>query len=461
LINYGVSLIHSETGNILLSSALQFDVQPGGALTGSLQVPGDKSISHRALMLAAIAEGTSRITGYLPGAYVLATLAALRTLGVRIDVLAEGDLRVYGVGLQGLATSVQAQGCVPQLDLGNSGTSIRLLCGLLAGQGITCTLSGDQYLRARPMRRVTDPLVQMGAQIVTTESGTAPLQIAPTQHVSGIQYVLPMASAQVKSAILLAGLYAEGETCVTEPAPTRDHTERMLRGFGYPVRREGAMCCLRGGGRLQAFDIQVPSDISSAAFFLVGASIAAGSDLMLRQVGINPTRDGVINLLRMMGADITLSNQTKVGGEPVADIRVRAAALRGIQVPVEQVPLAIDEFPALFIAAAFAAGETILRGAAELRVKESDRIQVMADGLQALGVPVQVLPDGIVIQCGHPLQGGQINSHGDHRIAMAFAMAGLVAQAPVLIDDCANVDTSFPGFVALAQSAGLQVVQRG
>jgi 3-phosphoshikimate 1-carboxyvinyltransferase len=419
-------------------------------------VPGDKSVSHRALMLSAIAEGTSRITGYLPGSDVLATLAALRALGVTIDMVSAGELLVHGVGLRGLSAPAQP------LDLGNSGTSIRLLCGLLAGQGIACTLSGDQYLRARPMQRVTAPLVQMGAQIVTTEAGTAPLQIAPVQRLSGMQYVLPMASAQVKSAILLAGLYAEGATCVTEPAPTRDHTERMLRGFGYPVTRDGSRCCLHGGGQLQACDIQVPSDISSAAFFLVGASIATGSDLTLCRVGINPTRDGVINLLRMMGADITLSNQAEVGGEPVADIRVRAANLRGIQIPAAQVPLAIDEFPALFIAAACAAGETVLRGADELRVKESDRIQVMADGLQVLGVPVQVLPDGIVIQGGHPLQGGRIASHGDHRIAMAFAMAGLVAQAPIRIDDCANVDTSFPDFVALAQSVGVSVeVQHG
>ncbi len=404
-------------------------------------------------MLAAIAEGTSRITDCLPGTDVLATLAAMRALGITIDRLPGGVLQVHGAGSQGWG--VRAHGLA--LNLGNSGTSIRLLCGLLAGQGIACTLSGDRYLCARPMRRVTDPLTRMGAQIATTAAGTAPLQISLVQRLSGIRYTLPMASAQVKSAILLAGLSAEGEVCVIEPAPTRDHTERMLRRFGYPIVQQGTECRLRGGGQLQACDIQVPADISSAAFFLVGASIAARSDLTLRRVGVNPTRDGVIHLLRMMGADITLSNQTEVGGEPVADIRVRAAALHGIQIPAAQVPLAIDEFPALFIAAACATGTTVLRGAAELRVKESDRIQVMADGLQASGVPVQVLPDGIVIQGGHPLRGGPINSHGDHRIAMAFAMAGLVAQEPILIDDCANVDTSFPGFVASAQSVGLQV----
>ncbi len=442
---------------MLLSSEIQFHVLPGDALTGILQVPGDKSISHRALMLAAVAEGISRITGCLPGTDVLATLAAMRALGITIDQLPGGDLQVHGVGLKGLAVPAGSNGRAPLLDLGNSGTSIRLLCGLLAGQGIACTLSGDRYLCARPMRRVTDPLTQMGAQIATTEAGTAPLQITPVQRLSGIRYTLPVASAQVKSAILLAGLSAQGETCVTEPVPTRDHTERMLRGFGYSVTQQGAECRLRGGGRLQACDIQVPADISSAAFFLVGASIVAGSDLTLRRIGVNPTRTGVIHLLRMMGADITLSNQVEVGGEPVADIRVRAAALHGIQIPVTQVPLAIDEFPALFIAAACATGTTVLRGAAELRVKESDRIQVMADGLRASGVPVQVLPDGIVIQGGHLLQGGRIDSHGDHRIAMAFAIAGQIAQAPTLIENCANVDTSFPDFVASAQSVGLRV----
>ena len=435
----------------LLSSLLCFTAQPGGFLSGSVQVPGDKSISHRAIMLAALAEGASRISGCLRGADVLATLQAFRAMGVVIsDDPETGDFVVQGVGMHGLMNPSQP------LDLGNSGTSIRLLSGLLAGQGVECTLIGDASLTGRPMQRVTEPLGQMGAVINTTEAGTAPLHIMPTSSLSGITYRLPMASAQVKSAVLLAGLYAEGETRVIEPAPTRDHTERMLQGFGYPVMQTDAQCGVTGGGRLQACDIAVPADISSAAFFLVGASIAAGSDLTLRRVGINPTRDGVITILRLMGADIQLFNQTQVGAEPVADIRVRAAELRGIDIPLDQVPLAIDEFPALFVAAACAIGTTVLRGAAELRVKESDRVQVMADGLQALGVPLEVLPDGIIIQ-GGTIQGGEVHSHGDHRIAMAFAMAALVAKQPITINDCANVDTSFPGFVDIAASAGLQL----
>jgi 3-phosphoshikimate 1-carboxyvinyltransferase len=342
------------------------------------------------------------------------------------------------------------------LDLGNSGTSMRLLSGLLAGQGFEVTLVGDESLSGRPMRRVTEPLASMGAKVDTAEGGTAPLTIHSGNRLHGMDYVLPMASAQVKSCVLLAGLYAEGETCVTEPAPTRDHTERMLEGFGYSLRRDGARVCLEGGGSLRACDIDVPADISSAAFFMVGASIAEGSDVTLEHVGVNPTRDGVINILRLMGADIEVINQRSVGGEPVADIRVRASRLHGIHIPEDQVPLAIDEFPAIFIAAACAEGETVLTGAEELRVKESDRIQVMADGLQTLGIVARPTADGVVIQGGR-LGGGLVESHGDHRIAMAFAMAALRAQRKIEIRDCANVDTSFPGFVRLAKAVGLQI----
>jgi 3-phosphoshikimate 1-carboxyvinyltransferase len=277
---------------------------------------------------------------------------------------------------------------------------------------------------------------------------------------TAIRYDMPVASAQVKSSLLLAGLYAEGETCVTEPAPTRDHTERMLAGFGYPVRREGNRACVQGGGRLTACAIDVPADISSAAFFLVGASIAPGSDLVLEHVGLNPTRTGVLAILREMGADITVLNERHVGGEPVGDLRVRAAPLRGIRIPEDQVPLAIDEFPALFVAAACAEGETVLTGAEELRVKESDRIQVMADGLATLGVAARPTPDGIHIQ-GGPIGGGRIASHGDHRIAMSFAVAALRAGGAIAIDDCANVDTSFPGFAAMAAGAGLDIAVEG
>ncbi len=433
-----------------MQNTTDFIVEPGGLLVGRLRVPGDKSISHRSIMLGSLAEGVTRVTGFLEGEDSLATLRAFRAMAVEIEGPEQGRVTIHGVGMHGLR---QPEG---PLDLGNSGTSMRLLAGLLAGQGFEVTLTGDESLSSRPMRRVTEPLTRMGARIETTPAGTAPLHIHPVETLHGIDYEMPVASAQVKSAILLAGLYAEGETCVTEPAPTRDHTERMLRGFGYPVQRNGSRVCLTGGGRLGACDIDVPADISSAAFFLVGASIAPGSELVLEHVGINPTRDGVITILRLMGADIEVSNERDVGGEPVADLRVRHAPLKGIRIPEELVPLAIDEFPALFVAAACAEGETVLTGAAELRVKESDRIQVMADGLRVLGIEAEPTPDGIRIVGGR-LGGGEVLSHGDHRIAMAFAMAGLRAAGTIRIKDCANVNTSFPGFARLAQEAGLRL----
>ncbi|AKH19559.1 3-phosphoshikimate 1-carboxyvinyltransferase [Sedimenticola thiotaurini] len=437
-----------------MSSAknLIFHIRPGGSLKGTLRVPGDKSISHRSIMLGSLAEGTTHISGFLEGDDSLATLRAFRAMGVEISGPVDGNVAIQGVGMHGLKLPTGP------LDLGNSGTSMRLLAGLLAGQGLKLTLIGDRSLSSRPMRRVTDPLRSMGAQVETTEQGTAPLTIYPVDHLNGIDYPLPVASAQIKSCLLLAGLYATGETRITEPAPTRDHTERMLSGFGYPVQRSGATAALQGGGKLTACDIDIPADISSAAFFMVGASIAPGSDVLLQHVGINPTRDGVINILRLMGADIEVLNQRDVGGEPVADLRVRSADLHGIRIPEDQVPLAIDEFPALFIAAACARGETLLTGAEELRVKESDRIQVMADGLAAVGVEAMPTPGGIVIQGGR-IGGGRINSHGDHRIAMAFAMAALRSEGEILIDDCSNVNTSFPGFVALASGAGLDIEQ--
>ena len=423
---------------------------PGRGLRGRLRVPGDKSISHRAIMLGAIAEGETLVEGFLEGADALATLRAFRALGVTIAGPDAGRVRVQGVGLHGLRAPDGP------LDMGNSGTSMRLLSGLLAGQSFATTLVGDASLSRRPMRRVTEPLALMGARIESSPAGTAPLRIHPVAGLSGIDYPMPVASAQVKSSLLLAGLYAAGDTCVTEPAPTRDHTERMLAGFGYPVRREGARVCLSGGGRLCGTRLEVPADISSAAFFLVGASIAPGSDLVLEAVGVNPTRIGVINILRAMGADIEVLNERTAGGEPVADLRVRAAPLRGIVIPQDQVPLAIDEFPALFIAAACAEGETVLSGAEELRVKESDRIAVMAEGLTALGIEVEPRPDGIRIRGGR-LGAGRVAAHGDHRIAMSFSVAGLRAAGPVAISDCANVETSFPGFARLAASVGLPI----
>ncbi|MCW8907701.1 MAG: 3-phosphoshikimate 1-carboxyvinyltransferase [Sedimenticola sp.] len=429
---------------------LVFTIRPGGSLTGSLRVPGDKSISHRSIMLGALAEGTTRISGFLEGEDSLATLRAFQAMGVDIQGPDRGRVTINGVGMHGLEAPDKP------LDLGNSGTSMRLLAGLLAGQGLPITLVGDDSLSSRPMRRVTDPLRQMGARVETSASGTAPLMIHPVQRLSGIDYRLPVASAQIKSCLLLAGLYAEGVTRVTEPAPTRDHTERMLKGFGYPVEQVAGSASVRGGGVLKACDIDVPADISSAAFFLVGASIARGSELLLKHVGINPTRDGVITILRLMGADIEVLDPRDVGGEPVADLRVRSSALRGIRIPVDQVPLAIDEFPALFVAAACAEGETVLTGAEELRVKESDRIQVMAEGLARLGVDVTPTPDGIVIR-GGSISGGRVESHGDHRIAMSFAVAGLRADGGIEIDHCNNVNTSFPGFVELASGCGLGI----
>ncbi|MEW8319897.1 MAG: 3-phosphoshikimate 1-carboxyvinyltransferase [Candidatus Thiodiazotropha sp.] len=438
------------TGSIKLQQRLNFQIQPGGELNGNLRVPGDKSISHRSIMLGSLADGVTRVKGFLEGEDSLATLNAFRQMGVTIEGPDSGRLTIRGVGVDGLQ--------LPQnpLDLGNSGTSMRLLTGLLAGQGMAVTLTGDSSLSGRPMKRVIDPLSQMGADIGSTAEFTAPLQIHPRTRLQGIDYPLPMASAQVKSALLLAGLFAEGETCVTEPAPTRDHTERMLQGFGYPVRRSGNRICLTGGGRLTGCEIDIPADISSATFFLVGAAIADGSDMVLEHVGINPTRDGVISILKLMGADLELSNQREVGGEPVADIRIRSSRLNGIDIPEELVPLAIDEFPALFVAAACARGETRLRGAEELRVKESDRIQVMAEGLQRLGIQADPTPDGILIQ-GGTLRGGRVESYGDHRIAMSFAMAGLKAANPIEIADCTNVNTSFPGFVSAAAAAGLRI----
>ena len=435
-------------------ATLNFLAAPGGALRGRIRAPGDKSISHRAIMLGSLAEGVTTVTGFLEGEDCLATLKTFRAMGVRIDGPEQGRMTVHGVGLHGLRAPDGP------LDMGNSGTSMRLMSGILAGQAFDTVLTGDASLTRRPMRRVTEPLARMGARIESTGQGTAPLHIYGGQRLTGIDYRLPMASAQVKSCLLLAGLYAEGVTRITEPAPTRDHTERMLEGFGSPLRREGdRTVALTGGGRLTGTAIDVPADISSAAFFLVGASLAPGSDLVLEHVGVNPTRTGVLEILRLMGANIEVLNPRLAGGEPVADLRVRHAPLRGVRIPETLVPLAIDEFPALFVAAACADGVTVLTGAEELRVKESDRIQVMADGLNALGVAAGPTSDGIVIQ-GGALAGGTVHSHGDHRIAMSFAMAALRASGPITICDCANVNTSFPGFVALARNVGLAIQEQ-
>lgn len=429
---------------------LTYRLQPGGQMRGRVRVPGDKSISHRSIMLGALADGRTEISGFLEGEDALATISAFRSMGVRIEGPEQGRVVVHGVGLHGLQPPAAA------IDCGNSGTTMRLLAGLLAGQAFDSTLTGDASLSARPMRRITEPLAQMGAAVATSATGTPPLRIQGGRSLRGIQYESPVASAQVKSCLLLAGLYAQGQTCVTEPPVSRDHTERMLAGLGYPLERNGTTACLEGGGRLAAGSIDVPADISSAAFFMVGASIAPGSDLLLEHVGINPTRTGIIEILRLMGADIELLNERAAGGEPVADIRVRHAPLRGIRIPQELVPLAIDEFPVLFIAAACAEGETLLTGAAELRVKESDRIAVMAEGLQTLGIAAEPLADGMRIRGGR-MRGGRFASHDDHRIAMSFAIAALRASNEICIDGCGIVSTSFPGFVELSQQLGLRL----
>lgn len=436
------------------STDLIFLAKPGSSLSGRIRVPGDKSISHRSIMLGSLAEGTTEVEGFLEGEDALATLQAFRDMGVVIEGPHHGRVTIHGVGLHGLKAPAGP------LYMGNSGTSMRLLSGLLAAQPFDTVLTGDASLSKRPMNRVAKPLREMGAVIETGPEGRPPLTIKGGQRLTGMDYEMPMASAQVKSCLLLAGLYAAGRTSVTEPAPTRDHTERMLRGFGYPVSVEGSTASVESGHKLTATRIEVPADISSAAFFLVAASIAEGSELVLEHVGINPTRTGVIDILKLMGGDITLENQRVVGGEPVADIRVRAAKLKGIDIPEDLVPLAIDEFPVLFVAAACAEGRTVLRGAEELRVKESDRIQVMADGLIALGVKAEPTPDGIVIE-GGSIGGGEVWAHGDHRIAMSFSVASLRASAPIRIHDCANVATSFPNFLALAAEVGIQVAEEG
>lgn len=427
----------------------------GRALRGEIAVPGDKSVSHRAVMLAALADGVSRVEGFLEGEDTRATAEIFRKLGVRIEAPSDGVRVVHGVGVDGLHA---ADG---PLDCGNAGTGMRLLTGLLAGQRFASTLVGDASLSKRPMRRVTGPLARMSARIDTGEGGVPPLMIHANNNLQGIDYTCEIASAQVKSAVLLAGLSAQGVTTVREPQPTRDYTERMLAAFGYPIEFAPGIARLEGGHRLRATDVRVPADFSSAAFFIVAATLVPGSELRLPRVGMNPRRTGLLHVLRAMGADIVEQAAGEQGGEPVADLVVRHAPLHGIAVPREHVADMIDEFPALFVAAACASGATVVSGAAELRVKESDRIAAMATGLRALGITVDETPDGATIHGGAlhggMLQGGMIDSHGDHRIAMAFAIAAQLASGQVVIGDVANVATSFPGFDRLAREAGFSL----
>ncbi|HED14039.1 MAG TPA: 3-phosphoshikimate 1-carboxyvinyltransferase [Gammaproteobacteria bacterium] len=429
--------------------ALCYQVSPGSSITGRIRVPGDKSISHRAVILGALASGSVAVTGLLEGEDVKATIAAFRAMGVVIEGPVAGGVTIHGVGLHGLQASAEV------LDLGNSGTAMRLFSGVLVGQSFRSELDGDASLRRRPMRRITEPLSAMGARIEAT-TGTPPLHITPVSGLHGIDYVMPVASAQVKSALLLAGLYAQGQTRVRELAPTRDHTERMLRGFGVKLSVAAGKVAVQPAQRLHPVNLAVPADLSSAAFFLVAASLAGGSNLLLESVGVNPTRCGVLTILQSMGARITRLHEHQVCGEPVADLAVSAAPLQATDIDAEAVALAIDELPVLCIAAAMASGTTRIHGAGELRHKECDRIAAMVAGLQSLGIEIHEHRDGMTIVGGR-LQGGQVDSFGDHRIAMAFAVAGHLAQGPVQVRGCENVATSFPGFVEIACQTGFVI----
>ncbi len=462
------SSLMTATDTLMTST---FIITPSQTIHGTISVPGDKSISHRSIMFGSLSEGVTKVSGFLEGEDALATLQAFRDMGVTIEGPENGEVVIHGVGINGLKPSHTP------LYMGNSGTSMRLLSGILAAQTFDSVMTGDASLSKRPMERVAKPLREMGAVIQTTgERGTAPISITGSDKrgskLHGITYNMPVASAQVKSCLLLAGLWAEGKTTITQPEITRDHTERMLSAFGYPVTVDGNTISLEGGGQLTACDIVVPADISSAAFFMVAASIAKDSRLTISQVGMNPTRTGVIDILQLMGANITLSNETFVGGEPVADVTIQSAPLNGIAIPEHLVPLAIDEFPVLFIAASCAVGQTVLTGAKELRVKESDRIAVMAEGLTTLGIECRVTDDGIIIE-GKGLEdnattdehinqnpifgGGNIVSHHDHRIAMSFAVASLRASDTISIQGVETVATSFPNFAELANDIGMHI----
>jgi 3-phosphoshikimate 1-carboxyvinyltransferase len=422
---------------------------PVDRIEGQIRVPGDKSISHRALMLGALADGATEIFGFLPGEDCLATVAALEAMGVAIRRPDDTTVHIEGRGLHGLSAPSSV------LDMGNSGTAMRLFAGLLCGQRFDSTLSGDASLSKRPMERVAEPLRLMGA-VIATDGGCPPLRITGHQSLHGIQYEMPVASAQVKSAILMAGLYASGPTGIAESTVTRDHTERMLSLFGWPTMREPKRVTLPDGGRLTATRVDVPGDLSSAAFFLLAACLAERGELILEAIGLNPTRTGILRILELMGADLEIDEYSREAGEPCGRIVVRPSHLHGIRIPPEFVSTAIDEFPLVFVAAALADGETVISGASELRHKESDRIKVMVQGLRTLGAAVEELPDGAVIQGGE-LTGGEIDCGGDHRVAMAFTVAAVAAKGPIRIVDTENVRTSFPDFIHCARSAGLKV----
>ena len=429
---------------------MDFRVTPSRLHDATITVPGDKSISHRALMLGSIAEGRTDVSGFLSGEDCLATAAAMRALGVTIEQPDATSLLIQGVGRDGLQAPDQ------DIDLGNSGTAMRLMAGLLAGQRFSCTLTGDESLTGRPMGRIIKPLTLMGAAIESDCDGTPPLQLSGGLKLHAIDYDLPIASAQVKSALLLAGLYAEGRTSVTEPAVTRDHTERMLASMGADLSVENGTVSIVGGQDLRGCTVEVPGDLSSATFIILATLLSQDADILIENVGINPTRTGVIDILKGMGADLALENRRSLGQEPVADLRVRASQLQGGPVDPALVPLAIDEFPALFVAAAAAKGKTSFSGLEELRVKESDRISAMADGLRRLGIQVEETPDGAAVHGGR-FTGGEVESYHDHRVAMSLAIAGTIADGEVLVRGVDNVDTSFPGFMDLMNSLGAHI----
>lgn len=428
---------------------MNFTVQPSTVFDATVTVPGDKSISHRALMLGGIAEGKSTISGFLAGEDCLATMAAVAAMGVEVEHNSPTDVVINGVGLRGLVEPSEA------LDLGNSGTAMRLMAGLLSGQSFTAVMVGDESLTARPMRRVITPLSSMGAEIESRD-GCPPLTIRGGRKLRGIDYTLPVASAQVKSAVLLAGLYADGITTVKEPAVTRDHTERMLSTMGVEIDRVDRRISIRGDQTLSKVNIQVPADLSSASFVMLAAILSKNADVLIEGVGVNPTRTGVIDILQAMGADISLQNTRLYGAEPVADIRVRSSALQGGPVDPKLVSLAIDEFPVLFVAAAAASGKSEFSGIGELRVKESDRIATMASGLRNLGIKVDETDDGATVHGGH-FRGGSVQSHGDHRVAMSLAVAATVADDTVTVHDVAAVKTSFPGFTECLGKLGVDI----
>lgn len=434
---------------------MKFIVLPGGSLQGEVVVSGDKSISHRAVILGAISQGVTTISNFLLSEDCVHTVSVCRALGVQIEQH-EDQLKIEGVGLHGLCAPSQP------LDFGNAGTGIRLVCGLLAGQNFSTTLQGDASLNQRPMKRIINPLRQMGATISGLQQSNSeeifpPLVISPVKHLTGIEYTLPVPSAQIKSCLLLAGLYANGSTTIIEAKKSRDHSERMLAQFGAHIETTDTTVTLTSA-ELTACHVDIPNDISSAAFFLVGAAMHVGSHILLKNVGINPTRMGVVHILRKMGAHIEIKN-VKNTPEPTADIEVKGTQLVGIEVPQEWVVDAIDEFPILFVAASCARGTTVFKGLHELRVKESDRIAAMSEGLKKLGVVLETFADGVMIQ-GSTILGGELESFGDHRVAMALTMASLFASAPIVINDCDPIRTSFPEFRKIANTLGLQIEEK-